>query len=117
MTTLARTGATHDLSIDTDGVLALSSGVDAYAEIIKAEVMTLKGEILTNPDIGIDYMGTVFRSIERTHIWKYLVAQAVSALPFVMEIKSFSASYDSTRRTMYYALSVLTDHGIVEIES
>ena len=117
MTTLTRTGTTHDLSIGSDGVLALSSGLDAYAEIVEAEVSTLKGEILTDPGIGIDYMGTVFKSVSKTHIWKYLVTQAVSALPFVVGIQSFTATFDSINRTMKYALSVLTDYGIVEVES
>ena len=117
MTTLTRTGSTYDLSIGEDGILRTSSGIDAYAEIVEANILTLLGEIQLDPRIGIDYMGTVFKTVAKTHIWKYYVVKAIEALPFVKEITSFSASFNSSTKVMNYRLSVLTDHGMVSVAS
>lgn len=105
------------MSIDSDGILSVTNGRLSYADIIADTIRTLKGEIQLDENIGIDYMGTVFRSVSRTHIWKYYVSQAIEAMPFVQGIISFEASYVSKTKVMNYKLVVQTDDGTVEVSS
>lgn len=108
---------TNDLYIGSDGQLSVTSGRLSYADTISDTIRTLKGEIQLDASIGIDYMGTVFKSISRTYIWKHYVTTAINALPFVKSILSFDASYVSQSRTMNYSLSVSTDDGVVQVSS
>lgn len=116
MKTLSQS-STNDMSIDADGILSVTTGRLSYADIIADIIRTLKGEIQLDENIGIDYMGTVFKSVSRTHIWKYYVSQAIEALPFVHGIVSFDASYVSKTKAMNYKLVIQTDAGAVEVSS
>ena len=108
---------TNDMFIGPDGVLSVTTGRLSYADIISDTIRTMKGEIQLDKNIGIDYMGTVFRSVSRVYIWKHYVTKAIGALPFVKSIVSFEASYISQSRIMNYSLVVQTDDGIVEVSS
>lgn len=116
MKTLSQS-STNDMYIRPDGVLSVTTGRLSYADIISNTIRTMRGEIQLDKNIGIDYMGTVFRSVSRTYIWKYYVTKAIGALPFVKSIVSFEASYISQSRTMNYSLVIQTDDGIVEVSS
>lgn len=115
MRTLTEAGAFNDIAIDGDGLISVSVGKKAYAEIIASMVRTLLGEIQLDPSIGIDYMGTVFRSVSRISVWKHFVKTALERLPFVTGVLSFDASYKPASRTMEYVLKVSTDGGLVEV--
>lgn len=105
----------NDMSIGPDGILSVTAGRLSYADIISDTIRTMKGEIQLDKNLGIDYMGTVFKSVSRVYIWKHYVTKAIGALPFVKSILSFDASYISQSRTMKYSISVQTDDGIVEV--
>lgn len=107
----------NDMFIGPDGILSVTTGRLSYADIISDTIRTMKGEIQLDKNLGIDYMGTVFKSVSRVYIWKHYVSKAIGALPFVKSILSFDASYISQSRTMNYKLVVQTDDGIVEVSS
>lgn len=109
--------SSNDIAIDANGQLALNKGRNAYADIVANIIRTLKGEIQLDPDAGIDYMGTVFKSITRLDIWKYYVTQQIQELGFIQGITKFDASYDSGTKILTYSLVVTTDKGVVEVLS
>ncbi len=116
MKTLSQS-STNDMFIRPDGVLSITTGRLSYADIISDTIRTMRGEIQLDKNIGIDYMGTVFKSVSRVYIWKHYVTKAIGALPFVKSIVSFDASYISQSRIMNYSLVIQTDNGIVEVSS
>lgn len=106
---------TNDIFIGKDGVLALSYGRESYAEIISDRIRTLKGELPLDRDVGIDYFGTIFKSISRTNIWKHYVKTAIESLPFVSGIMEFNSSYDPSSRVLSFSITVVTDDGVVTV--
>lgn len=116
MKTLSQS-STNDMFIGSDGVLSITTGRLSYADIISDTIRTMRGEIQLDKNIGIDYMGTVFKSVSRVYIWKHYVTKSIDALPFVKSIVSFDASYISKSRIMNYRLVIQTDNGIVEVSS
>ena len=68
-------------------------------------------------DLGIDYLGTVFKSVGRTGIWKHFASRAVESLPFVKSIVSFDASWKPSTKTMDFTMVTETDDGEVETRS
>jgi hypothetical protein len=117
MKVITESGATHDIGIDSDGLLAVSEGKQAEAEIVGCVLRTLLGEIQLNPSLGIDYLGTVFKSVGRTGIWKHFASQAVESLPFVKAIVSFDAVWKPSTKTMDLERVTETDEGEVETRS
>ena len=117
MKIITESGATHDIGIDADGLLAVSEGKQAEAEIVGGVLRTLLGEIQLNPSLGIDYLGTVFKSVGRTGIWKHFASQAVESLPFVKAIVSFDAVWKPSTKTMDFEMVTETDEGEVETRS
>ena len=107
----------NDLTIDANGVLSVVDGKLSYADIISDVIRTLKGEILLAPDVGIDYFGTIFKSIARLNIWKFHVRSSIEALDFVTNIVSFDANYNTRTKVLTYKLTVATDLGSVEVQS
>ena len=105
----------NDIYIDSRGVLAMSSGKESYADIISDRVRTIKGELPLNTDLGIDYFGTVFKSVTRLNIWKHYVKASIEELPFVLGITEFNASYNSSTKNLKYRIGVKTDEGTVTI--
>lgn len=117
MKTIAESGATHDIGINADGLLAVSEGRVAQSEIVGCVLRTLLGEIQLNPSLGIDYLGTVFKSVGRTGIWKHFASQAVESLPFVKAIVSFDAVWKPSTKTMDFEMVTETGEGEVETRS
>lgn len=117
MKTIAESGSTHDIGVDENGVIALSEGKQAYAEIIGCVLRTLLGEIQLDPSVGIDYLGTVFKSVARTGVWKHYATKAIESLPFVETVVSFDTQWRQSTRTMDFVIVVKTDEGIVEVKS
>lgn len=117
MKTITESGTTHDIGINADGLLAVSEGKQAEAEIVGCVLRTLLGEIQLNLSLGIDYLGTVFKSVGRTGIWKHFASQAVESLPFVKAIVSFDAVWKPSTKTMDFTMVTETDEGEVEARS
>lgn len=118
MTTLSQKtdeGGVNDIFIDDDGVLAMSHGRTSYADIIADRIRTIKGELPLDKDVGIDYFGTIFKSVSRSNIWRHYVKSAIEKLPFVIGITEFYSSFNPSTKILSYSISVNTDEGIVEI--
>lgn len=117
MKVLTESGSAHDISIDTDGLLSVSEGRAAQSEIVGCVLRTLLGEVQLNPSIGVDYMGTVFKSATRIGIWKHYAIEAVKRLPFTRSVVSLDASWNPSTRTMDFVMVIDTDDGTVEVRS
>lgn len=117
MKVLTESGSNHDISIDSSGLLAVSEGRIAQSEIVGCVLRTLLGEIQLSPSIGVDYMGTVFRSATRIGIWKHYAIEAVKRLPFVRSVVSLDASWNPSARIMDFVMVIDTDDGTVEVRS
>ena len=93
----------------------MSHGRTSYADIIADRIRTIKGELPLDKDVGIDYFGTIFKSVSRSNIWKHYVRSAIEELPFVIGITEFSFSFNLSTKILSYSISVNTDEGIVDI--
>lgn len=89
MKTIAQNQTNNDLLIE-DGNFVFAYEKDACAHIIAAIVRTLEGELQLDIEAGIPYERTIWTSIKNIPLWKHYVTQAVSKLPFVSEITSFT---------------------------
>lgn len=117
MKVLTESGSTHDISMDSNGLLSVSEGHAAQSEIVGCVLRTLLGEVQLNPSIGVDYMGTVFKSATRIGIWKHYAIEAVKRLPFTRSVISLDASWNPSSRTMDFVMVIDTDDGTVEVRS
>lgn len=90
-------------------------GKDSYLIQIETAVKTLLGEILLNPNVGIDYFGTVFENADGfgPYVWEKNVRDLVLSFPFVIGIESFTYGIDHNH-ILSYRLVVETDDGLVE---
>lgn len=96
-----------------NGGFATCSGKEAYAQTIEAVIKTLYGEIQVDREYGIPYFNTIWTSVTMLDRWALAVRNAVSELPFVIEIVSFTYSVDSQAHQVNYALEVKVDTGEV----
>lgn len=89
MKSLAQDLVNNDLVIN-DGYFVVAYDKDACAHIIADVVRTLEGELQLDTEAGIPYERTIWSSIKNVALWKHYATQAVSRLPFVSEITSFT---------------------------
>lgn len=123
MTTIARAdwvdedGVGHKNDIYLHGTqFAMSSGKEAYAQILESVIKTVKGELLLNRGFGIPYFRTVFNDNFHLESWAVAVREMVLSLDFIEAIDTFEYEYDFHKRKLTYVLKVTTtDDGQVEV--
>lgn len=99
------------------GQLAMCDGKVAYAQIIEAAVLTVKGELQFDTEQGIPYFDTIFRSPKRAALWKAYVVDRVKQFSFVSSITQFDYTFDYKNHVINYEMRVNTDKGKVTITS
>ena len=99
------------------GQLAMCDGKIAYAQIIEAAVLTVKGELQFDTEQGIPYFDTIFRSSKRAALWKAYVVDRVKQFSFVTSITQFDYTFDYKNHVINYVMRVNTDKGKVTITS
>lgn len=97
--------------------IAVNTGKQAYADIIRAAVSTVRGEIQLAVELGIPYFDTIFDSYGKVNIWKSHVEDTVKRFPFVRSISRFDASFNADTKHMNYTMDVDTDDGEVTISA
>lgn len=118
MKTISTTPDTHDVYLDpSTGSIATCTGKEAYAEILRAAIMTLRGEIQLGIEIGIPYIETVFESYGRIMLWRSAVEDKVNSYSFVKAINSFVHNIDTYNKILHYTLVVETDIGEVTVSN
>ena len=115
MTCLA-TDVSNDIIIGDDGQLKVVDGKNAYAVAVSSLVRTVKGECLLDPDAGIPYFDTIFRSFDRYTIWKNEVVKAIEALPFVTSVDNFSVKLNYENKTVSYTIDITTNEGVITVK-
>lgn len=115
MKTLLRT-LNHDIFTNA-GQLAMCDGKLAYAQILEAAILTVKGELQLDEERGIPYFSTIFRSQRRANQWKNLVIRRVMEFDFVKSVLNFSYSVDNRNHVINYSMSVSTDIGTATLKS
>lgn len=98
-----------------NGQLAVSSGLEAYKQVLAAAVLTVSGELPLDADAGVPYFGSVFLSAREVSIWEAAVRETALSLPFVSSIASFTYAIDPGKKTLSYVLVVETDAGTVAV--
>lgn len=114
MKTLAQNDNTHDIYIDSNGLLATAVDKVACSHIIADAIRTLEGELQLDLDAGIPYERTVWQSVGGIPLWKHYVTTRVKAFPFVDEIISLETNL--VGREMSYTLTVVIDGETVVVE-
>ena len=94
-----------------NGSFAMCEGKESYAQTIEAVIKTIYGELQTNREYGIPYFDTIWANARLKDRWASYVRRAVSALPFVESINSFTYDVDSRTYDFNYSLTVTTTDG------
>lgn len=110
-------GADNDIVIDRHGDISLVSAKYAYANIIRAALLTNYGEIGFFPTLGIPYFDTVFRNRRLIPIWVQSVRDRVKKFSFVEDITNFDYEFTDDGKTIHYELTVKTDDGTVTVSN
>lgn len=95
-----------DIYLDSTGQIAMCTGKECHAQIIEAVILTLKGEIQLNTELGIPYLTTVFESKRFVKDWAMAVRKAITAFDWVYSIESFTYEFEGTK--LLYNLEVQT---------
>lgn len=114
MKSLVQDPANHDIVIK-DGNFAIAYDKDACAHIIADVVRTLEGELQLDTEAGIPYERTIWSSVKSIALWKHYVTQAVSRLPFVSEITSFTTELIGSNILSYELNITLTTEETVTV--
>lgn len=118
MTTISQTtDGMNDLYIGDDGIIAMSTGRQSYADTIVDAIRTLRGELQLETEKGIQFLETVFSSRNRLSEWELQVRELVESFDFVKGITSFTISIDERTHTLSYVMKVDTPDGEVEASS
>lgn len=112
MKTLAQND-THDIYIDSNGLLATAVDRAACAHIIADAIRTLEGELQLDLDAGIPYERTVWQSVGGIPLWKHYVTTRVLAFPFVDSIQSLEVNVSSNREMSYRLVVIIDDEALV----
>lgn len=111
MTTFS-TDSSNDLHLDQNGQIAISSGRNAYGEIITAAIRTLVGELQLDIERGVPYLSTSFGG--NIAGWKASVRNIINRYDFVNSIESFNYTIDGN--VLNYKIVIDTDDGEVTVE-
>lgn len=114
MTSFSQDPANNDLVIE-DGSFVLAGDKDACAHIIADVVRTLEGELQLDTEAGIPYERTIWSSIKNIPLWRHYVTQAITKLPFVSEITSFTTELISGNILSYELNITLTTDETVTV--
>ena len=99
-----------DIAIGGGG-FKIAYGRDNFLVQIHSAIKTIKGEVLLNPDEGIDYFGTIFNNnaVLGPQVWAERVLRRLKEFPFVESILKFDYKYD--KGVLTYELNVKTIDG------
>lgn len=111
--TIAR-AANNDIFLFS-GQIAMVDGMFAQAQIIKAAILTVKGELQYDTERGIPYFDTVFKSPNNVYLWRAYVLKRVRQFDWVQDITSFEQEIDYTNHTINYTMTLVTNDGVVTI--
>lgn len=112
-TTIARNDK-HDIYLN-NGKIAMTEGKEAYAQIIEAAILTVKGEVPYDSTAGIGYFETCFRNPNYIPLWEEEVKKKVSSFPFVNAIQEFSSEFNPQTHKLSYSITISTDDGTIVV--
>ena len=108
----------NDIRLTDDGQFLMAENVsgaetpEAYSQIVIAVVRTLRGEILLDTTLGIDYQRTVWVQSRRVSEWKRLVLERLARLSFIRNVDNFEATVTENGK-LVYSMTVTTDFGVL----
>lgn len=107
-------------------VISFHTGIEAYADILKAAILTQRTELQLYPSRGIPYFETAFDSPLKVRMWADAVRRTTNSFPWVARILDFEYNFSDEiqdndgithRNGLTYTLRVLTDLGVATIRS
>ena len=101
--------ADGDLVIDSD--LRLASGLDAVSQGIRVRILTFHGEWFLNLEIGVRWFEDILGKAFDQSTAMSAIREQILNTPNVRAIKSLSARFLSTTRTLTVEWSVSTVFG------
>ena len=115
MTDLRIDPTTEDISL-TQGLVDTVTGKDSEskAQRIRARLLTVRGEWLTDVDFGLDYFGVIWvkttpRPVLVAHVQREILQEADPG----EEIRNFELTYDGVTRTLSIAADLVAADGAV----
>ena len=102
-----------DLFVDANGNLAITIGMDAYAQIVNAKMRTILGELPMNVNGGLPYFQTVFKDGSMVDVFEAEAVKMLEEIDFVSSVKSFTC--DVRGDVLYYTAEIITDRGALTV--
>ena len=97
-----------------NGDLALVTGREEIAQILRHELRTFIGEWFLDTSIGIDYFGEVFtKRMDVANVDAMFKSKILSS-PGVIELLEFTLDLDALNRKLTLSFSVSTNEGIID---
>lgn len=109
-----------------ESVISFHTGIEAYADILKAAILTQRTELQLYPSRGIPYFETAFDSPLKVRMWADAVRRTTNSFPWVARILDFEYNFSDEiqdndgithRNGLTYTLRVLTDLGVATVRS
>lgn len=106
--------------------ISFHTGIEAYADILKAAILTQRTELQLYPSRGIPYFETAFDSPLKVRMWADAVRRTTNSFPWVARILDFEYNFSDEiqdndgithRNGLTYTLRVLTDLGVATVRS
>jgi hypothetical protein len=99
----------NDIYLDTNGNLAISTGLTALIEICKQYMQTILGELVLNTTTGLPYFQSVFTGV--SNIQQYVAAGRAALLTVegVTQVISFDVSMNE--KVLSYVATIQTIYG------
>lgn len=116
--------ANRDIIVPSSFVF--NKGISAYADILKAAILTQRTELQLYPSRGIPYFETAFDSPLKVRMWADAVRRTTNSFPWVARILDFEYNFSDEiqdndgiihKNGLTYTLRVLTDLGVATVRS
>ena len=109
-------GLNNDIVLEL-GNIKMVGGKEAYGDIIRSAILTVRGELQLDLEQGIPYFETVFSSVAYEKYWKDAVRKRILAFPFVRSIISFESNMNTRLRLMTFTIKIETDEGVTTVSN
>lgn len=107
------TNENNDIFLDSSGNIAMSTDINALANVSKNKVLTTLGEPEYNQLDGIPYFETIFTDTPKIDLFQAAVIDTLESLDEVQRVTNFD--YEQNNGVFSYSLIEKTTYGDIQL--
>lgn len=108
------TNENNDIFLDSSGNIAMSTDINALANVSKNKVLTTLGEPEYNQLDGIPYFETIFTDTPKIDLFQAAVIDTLESLDAVQRVTNFD--YEQNNGVFSHSLIEKTTYGDIELQ-